>query len=90
MGDLIGESLSGNLVYIKLEQIDKIRSLNISSLDKIKILANIYRVNTLYMVANAGSGHIGSSFSCIDLALAIQLFILNRKIFEELIYPLPR
>ena len=40
MGDLIGESLSGNLVFIKLEQIDKIRSLNISSLDKIKSIIN--------------------------------------------------
>jgi transketolase len=38
------------------------------------------RLNALSMIKAAGSGHIGSSFSCIDLALAIQLFILNRKI----------
>ena len=40
------------------------------------------RLNALSMIKAAGSGHIGSSFSCIDLALAIQLFILNRKINE--------
>ena len=79
MGDLIGESLSGNLVFIKLDQIDKIRSLNISSLDKIKILANIYRVNTLYMVANAGSGHIGSSFSSLD----IMTYILEKEVVNS-------
>lgn len=85
MGDLIGESLSGNLVFINLEQIDKIRSLNFSSLDKIKILANIYRVNTLYMVANAGSGHIGSSFSSLD----IMTYILEKEVvnsFNEKIF----
>ena len=38
------------------------------------------RLNALSMINAAGSGHVGSSFSCIDLALAIQLFIVNRKI----------
>ena len=41
------------------------------------------RLNALSMIKAAGSGHIGSSFSCIDVALAIQLFILKRRIKEN-------
>jgi len=79
MGDLIGESLTGNLVYIDLNQINFIRSLNISKINKLKILANIYRVNTLFMVANAGSGHIGSSFSSLD----IMTYILEMEVYNS-------
>jgi len=75
MGDLIGEALSGNLVYIDFEEIARIRKLDINENSKLKILANIYRVNTLYMVANAGSGHIGSSFSSLD----IMTYILEKN-----------
>ncbi|MCG2686746.1 transketolase [Candidatus Parcubacteria bacterium] len=32
-----------------------------------QILADIFRLNTLSMIAEAGSGHIGSSFSSIDI-----------------------
>lgn len=31
------------------------------------ILADVFRINTLYMIEKAGSGHIGSSFSSIDI-----------------------
>lgn len=33
-----------------------------------QILADIFRLNTLYMIMQAGSGHIGSSFSAMDIA----------------------
>ena len=32
-----------------------------------QLLADVCRLNTLYMIMNAGSGHIGSSFSSTDL-----------------------
>jgi transketolase len=31
------------------------------------VFATLARLNALYMIANAGSGHIGSSFSCMDV-----------------------
>ncbi len=34
---------------------------------KCKILSDMFRLNTLYMIMNAGSGHIGSSFSAMDI-----------------------
>lgn len=32
-----------------------------------QVLADAFRLNTLYMIARAGSGHLGSSFSCMDI-----------------------
>ena len=32
-----------------------------------ELLADLCRINTLYMIMQAGSGHIGSSFSSMDL-----------------------
>lgn len=34
---------------------------------RLSLLAAMLRLNTLYMIQKAGSGHIGSSFSCLDL-----------------------
>ena len=32
-----------------------------------EILSDIFRINILYMIMRAGSGHLGTSFSCIDI-----------------------
>jgi len=49
------------------------------SVDKAKIYASLCRINTLYMIAKAGSGHIGSSFSSMDIISWIHL----NKIFSK-------
>lgn len=67
MGDLIGQAVEGQLYYIEKKQFDKIASANIEELSKISFLADMCRLNTLYMIARAGSGHIGSSFSSMDI-----------------------
>lgn len=46
------------LYYIPKEEFDKVTDL--------KVLADMHRINILYMIQNAGSGHIGSAFSAID------------------------
>ncbi len=44
------------------------RTLNeASAVDKTRIFADMCRLNTLYMIARAGSGHVGSSFSSLDV-----------------------
>ena len=43
-----------------------------------KILAPILRINILYMIKRAGSGHIGTSFSSVDLMLWLWLNAMNR------------
>lgn len=43
------------------------------NLDAIQLFANMARFNALYMITRAGSGHIGSSFSSLDLVSWIYL-----------------
>src|SRR5438067_467064 len=61
---LVGD---GALTFVPLETIRRVRREVIDPFIRAAILADICRINTLYMIMNAGSGHIGSSFSCLDL-----------------------
>ena len=49
-----------------------------------KLFSNIARINTLYMIKNAGSGHIGTSFSSIDIVSWLYLNELQKP--ESSIY----
>jgi transketolase len=61
--------LSGDegLSFVPLDEIRRIRRVVTDRFARAAILADVCRVNTLYMIMNAGSGHIGSSFSAMDL-----------------------
>ena len=75
MGDLIGKSISGDLVYYDSKVFEKLLKYNIPFSKKQNLLSYICRINILYMISNAGSGHIGSSFSSIEM----MLFFLYKK-----------
>src|SRR5438477_6457470 len=57
---------SGELSYAPLDVFRRVRSIA-DPLARAAVLADVCRLNTLYMIMNAGSGHIGSSFSAMDL-----------------------
>ena len=61
---LTGESA---LTYATLEAIDRARGATSDPLERAALLADVCRLNTLYMIMQAGSGHIGTSFSSMDL-----------------------
>jgi transketolase len=67
MGDQIGQIVNGKLIYVPYEEFLRVRNSNLSKLNKLKLLSSLCRLNVLYMVANAGSGHIGSSFSSMEI-----------------------
>ena len=67
MGDQVGEAVSGTLYYVPYHEFERIRALPSSTIEKSIIFAAFGRINTLYMIARAGSGHIGSSFSSMDI-----------------------
>ena len=67
MGDQVGEAVSGTLYYVPFQEFDRILGLSTSATEKTGIFAAFCRINTLYMIARAGSGHIGSSFSSLDI-----------------------
>lgn len=73
MGDQAGVAVSGTLNFVPYGEFERIRSLPIGALEKTAVFASFCRINTLYMIACAGSGHIGSSFSSIDIMSWLQL-----------------
>lgn len=73
MGDLIGTAVSGELYYVRKHQFDRIRGFNAPAHEIVALTADMARINALYMIAKAGSGHIGSSFSSLDLFTHIQM-----------------
>ena len=56
------------LQYIPLSEIQRIRKSIQDPILSSKVLADIFRINILYMITRAGSGHPGTSFSCVDIA----------------------
>ena len=61
---LVGD---GTLTFVPLAAIRRVRAEVTDRIARAEILADVCRVNTLYMIMNAGSGHIGSSFSSTDI-----------------------
>lgn len=73
MGDIIGLAVSGTLYYVPAGEYKRILALQITDIEKTDLFAAMCRINTLYMIARAGSGHIGSSFSSMDIMCWLQL-----------------
>lgn len=68
MGELIGKVVESTLYYVPKGEFERIRLLNdASAVERTRIFADMCRLNTLYMIARAGSGHVGSSFSSLDV-----------------------
>ena len=59
--------MNNKLSYISKKEITRITSLEIDKINKTELISLISRINTLYMINKAGSGHIGTSFSSMDL-----------------------
>ena len=57
---------TGELSFVPLDVIRRVRGIG-DPIARASILGDVCRLNTLYMIMNAGSGHIGSSFSSTDL-----------------------
>jgi transketolase len=55
------------LRFVPISEIRRIRVSVKEPVALVTVLADIVRLNTLYMIMRAGSGHIGSSFSSADI-----------------------
>ncbi len=73
MGDLIGNVVESELYYIRRAEFDRVRRLNAQPTAISALYADMARLNALYMIAKAGSGHIGSSFSAMDIVTYLYL-----------------
>ena len=68
MGDLQtdqGEALE--LRYVPASEFARLRAAAVSPVDRVRAFAALARINTLYMIAGAWSGHIGTSFSSLEV-----------------------
>lgn len=55
------------LHYVPKDEFGRLRALECPAPERAALFADACRLNTLYMIARAGSGHIGSSFSSLDI-----------------------
>jgi len=55
------------LLYVPPQEFQRLDQLKLSPAARTRLFATFCRINTLYMIARAGSGHIGSSFSSLDI-----------------------
>ena len=81
MGEQIGAAVEGRLYYVPLTEFERVRSLRTNRVARTAVFADMCRLNALYMIARAGSGHIGSSFSSLD--------IVSWLLLEELRFAAP-
>ena len=55
------------LHYVPYPEFVRLRGLPVGAEEQAQVFAAACRINALYMIACAGSGHIGTSFSCLDI-----------------------
>jgi len=78
LGDLIGEVVQSELYFIARGEFERVAKANADKSAMMSLYADMTRFNALYMIANAGSGHIGSSFSAADIVTHLYLSEMNR------------
>jgi transketolase len=74
VGEQVGVAVSGTLCYVPFKEFLRIRALPLQPVETTRLFAALCRINVLYMIARAGSGHIGSSFSSLDIMSWLLLF----------------
>jgi transketolase len=72
-----GPATPGELVFLGPADLERIRGLEGDPVVRAAAFADACRLNTLSMIAEAGSGHIGTSFSCMDMLAWLHLEVLT-------------
>ncbi len=61
------------LLYVPAAELERIRALQVDAVDRAAIFAAACRINALYMIGKAGSGHLGTTFSSMDVVAWLHL-----------------
>ena len=77
MGEQIGTAVEGRLYFVSAGELERARKLPADAVTRTALFADLCRLNALYMIARAGSGHIGSSFSSLDIVSWLVLNVLR-------------
>ncbi len=62
------------IFFVPYKEINKIINLKINDFVKAELLALVNRLNTISIIKKAGSGHIGTSLSAIDIFIWVKFF----------------
>src|SRR5262245_1633528 len=65
------------LRYVPARELDRIRTLEGDPFERAAAFADACRLNALYMIERAGSGHPGTTFSCLDIVSWLHLEVLG-------------
>ena len=68
---------AGGLAFVGPEELARIRSLDCPPEARAEVFADACRLNALSMITEAGSGHVGTSFSCMDILAWLHLEVLQ-------------
>ena len=67
-----------SLGYVPQSELERLRALDADPHARAAAFADACRINTLTMVEFAGSGHLGTSFSCLDVLSWLHLEVLGQ------------
>ncbi len=65
------------ITLVPMEEFQRIREAPVDKYDKLALLADMCRANALASVKRAGSGHLGSSFSSLDIVTMLYYSEMN-------------
>jgi transketolase len=65
------------LRYVPTAEFDRIRALDADPVERASAFADACRLNALYMIERAGSGHPGTTFSSLDVVVWLHLEVLQ-------------
>jgi transketolase len=80
MSNLRRKMRNSNLLVISFapfEEIQRVRNADIDPFDKLRLIGELCRLNALSAVKKAGSGHLGSSLSSIDIVVYLYFHEMN-------------
>ena len=66
-----------NILYIPRSEIERVAAAPLESNDRLALVADMARLNALAAVKRAGSGHLGSSFSSLDIVAWLYYSVMN-------------
>jgi transketolase len=65
------------LQYVPFHELERIRGLDVDPVGRAACFADACRLNALYMIERAGSGHPGTTFSSLDVVTWLHLEVLQ-------------
>jgi transketolase len=66
-----------NVGYVPPAELERLRTLDVDPVARAGVFADACRINALSMITEAGSGHIGTSFSSMDILVWLHLEVLG-------------